>query len=60
MRDEQEDKVMRSLLLPLGKQSARAPLAEATCEDRMQGARGLPAVAVGKQAEAVYVRELVW
>lgn len=48
MRDEQEDKQTRSLLLPLGDyghlwgspvQSARAPLAEATGEGvRMEGA----------------------
>ena len=59
---------MRSLPLPLENpgylwvflvQSARAPLAEATCEGRMEGAHGLTA-AVGTQAEAVCMRELVW
>lgn len=40
MRDEQEDKLMKSLLLPLGKQSARAHLTQATCESRMEGAHG--------------------
>lgn len=45
--NEQEDKLTRSLLLPLGEQSARTRLAEATSEGRMEGTQGLIFVAVG-------------
>lgn len=60
-QDLMRDKLIRSLPLPLMNpgclwvflvQSARAPLAEATCESRMEGAHGLT-TAFGIQAEAV-------